>query len=82
MADSIRNILKDLGEDPNREGLLNTPERHARALLFLTKGYNEDIFDIAKAAMFEVDHKSIVLIRDIDLFSMCEHHLLPFWGKV
>ncbi|KAE8361300.1 hypothetical protein BDV27DRAFT_160865 [Aspergillus caelatus] len=74
MAASIRNILEDMGEDPNREGLLKTPERYAKAMLFFTKGYEEYAYDIGKDAIFNA--------RDIEVFSMCEHHLIPFVGKV
>jgi GTP cyclohydrolase I len=82
MAISIRNILEDVGEDPSREGLLKTPQRYAKAMLFFTKGYGENVYDVAKNAIFEADHNEIVLVRDIEIFSICEHHLLPFWGKV
>jgi GTP cyclohydrolase I len=78
----MRNILEGIGEDPNREGLLKTPERYARAMLFFTKGYEESAWDIAKNAIFEVDHNGIVVVRDIEVYSMCEHHLIPFMGKV
>ncbi|KAB8068050.1 hypothetical protein BDV29DRAFT_199666 [Aspergillus leporis] len=81
-AASMRNILEGIGEDPNREGLLKTPERYARAMLFFTKGYEESAWDIAKNAIFEVDHNGIVVVRDIEVYSMCEHHLIPFMGKV
>ena len=82
MAANIRNVLEDMGEDPNREGLLKTPERYTRAMLFFTKGYEESAYDIGKKAIFDVDHNEIVLVRDIEVFSMCEHHLVPFVGKV
>ncbi|PLB44417.1 GTP cyclohydrolase 1 [Aspergillus steynii IBT 23096] len=82
MAASMRKILADMGEDPNRDGLLKSPERYARAMLFLTKGYHENVWDIAKNAIFDVDHNEIVVVRDIEVFSMCEHHLIPFMGKV
>lgn len=82
MAVSIRNILEDVGEDPDREGLLKTPQRYAKAMVFFTKGYEESAYDVAKDAIFSVDYNEIVLVRDIEVFSMCEHHLLPFWGKV
>ncbi|KAB8233024.1 GTP cyclohydrolase I [Aspergillus alliaceus] len=82
VAASMKKILEDIGEDPNREGLLKTPERYARAMLFFTKGYEESALDIGKNAIFEVDHNEIVLVRDIEVFSMCEHHLIPFMGKV
>ena len=82
LAADIRNILKNVGEDPNREGLLRTPERYARAMLFFTKGYDESAWKLAKDAIFNVDHSEMVLVRDIEVFSMCEHHLIPFMGKV
>lgn len=82
MAANIRTVLEDMGEDPNREGLLKTPERYTRAMLFFTKGYEESAYDIGKKAIFDVDHNEIVLVRDIEVFSMCEHHLVPFVGKV
>lgn len=75
-------MLEDIGEDPNREGLQKTPERYARAMLFFTKGYEESAYDIAKDAIFTIDHNEIVLVRDIEVFSMCEHHLIPFMGNV
>lgn len=78
MANSIQNILEDLSEDSNRKGLFNTSKQHARAILFLTKRYNKDIFDIVKSIIFEIDYNSIILIWDINLFSICEHYLLPF----
>lgn len=79
----MRNILEDLGEDPNREGILKTPERYARAMLFFNKGYEDSAWEVAKDAIFDAaDNNEIVLVRDIDIFSMCEHHLVPFMGKV
>ncbi|KAE8414646.1 hypothetical protein BDV36DRAFT_298778 [Aspergillus pseudocaelatus] len=82
MAASIRNILEDMGEDPNREGLLKSPKRYAKAMLFFTKGYEQNAYDIGKDAIFNVNHTESVLARDIEVFSMCEHHLIPFVGKV
>ncbi|OGM46812.1 putative GTP cyclohydrolase I [Aspergillus bombycis] len=82
IATSIRNILEDMGEDPNREGLLKTPERYAKAMLFFAKGYEETVYDIGKDAIFNINHNEIVLVRGIEVFSMCEHHLIPFIGKV
>lgn len=81
MQDKIRAILRDIGEDPDREGLLKTPERVAKALQFMTKGYDEDPVAILRSALFTVDNQEIVLVRDIDFASMCEHHMLPFMGK-
>ncbi len=79
--DSIRNILAEIGEDPDREGLLRTPERVEKALRFLTKGYGEDPQALLNNALFTVSYDEMVIIRDIDVFSLCEHHLLPFYGR-
>ena len=81
IAGHCREILRLLGEDPDREGLLKTPERYAKALQFLTKGYGEDGASILRSAMFEEDYSQMVLVKDIDLSSTCEHHLMPFIGK-
>jgi GTP cyclohydrolase I len=74
-------ILPQLGEDPSREGLLKTPERVAKALQFLTQGYDMDPATILKSAMFTEDYSQMVVVKDIEVFSMCEHHMLPFFGK-
>lgn len=74
-------ILKHLGEDPNREGLLKTPERVAKALKFLTHGYDLNPSEILKSAMFKEEYKQMVVVKDIEVYSMCEHHMLPFFGK-
>lgn len=74
-------VLHLLGEDPGREGLLKTPERVARSLSFLTQGYNIDAKAILESAIFEEEYNEMILVRDIDVFSLCEHHLLPFFGK-
>ena len=74
-------ILRLLGEDPGREGLLKTPERVARSTQFFTKGYNESGEEILKQAMFKEEYRQMVLVKDIELYSMCEHHMLPFYGK-
>lgn len=76
-----REILRLLGEDPEREGLAKTPERVAKALQFLTKGYGEDGGEIIRSALFEEDYSQMVLVKDIDLYSTCEHHVMPFIGK-
>ena len=81
MTDAIHTMLKGIGENPEREGLLKTPERVARSLRFLTKGYHEDPEELLKNAIFTESYDEMVLVKDIDLFSMCEHHMLPFFGK-
>lgn len=75
-------ILSLIGEDPTREGLVKTPERVAKAMQFLTQGYEQSPEDILRGAMFREDYKQMVIVRDIDFYSMCEHHMLPFFGKV
>ena len=74
-------ILRLLGEDPSREGLLKTPLRVARSMQFLTKGYKEDGAEILRSAMFKEEYHQMVVVKDIELYSMCEHHMLPFYGK-
>ncbi|MCC8146965.1 MAG: GTP cyclohydrolase I FolE [Bacteroidales bacterium] len=81
LAFHYRKILELLGEDPEREGLIKTPERVAKAMMFLTKGYKEDPGAILSSAIFIEDYKQMVIVKDIDFFSMCEHHMLPFFGK-
>src|SRR3954469_16529647 len=81
MQDLVRNLLADLGEDPDREGLLNTPRRVEKALRFLTSGYAADIDQVLNNALFTVDYSEMVIVKDIDFYSLCEHHLLPFFGK-
>ena len=77
-----REMLSRLGEDPNRDGLLRTPERIEKSLQFLTKGYEEDARKILRGALFNVDYDEMVIVKDVEVFSLCEHHMLPFFGKV
>ncbi|MEE8587409.1 MAG: GTP cyclohydrolase I FolE [Acidobacteriota bacterium] len=77
----VRSLLVGLGEDPEREGLMKTPERVARAWKFLTSGYEQSCREILNGALFDVEYDEMVIVRDIELYSMCEHHLLPFFGK-
>ena len=79
--DHVRAILRTIGEDPEREGLQKTPERVARALQFLTKGYHEDPAAILKSALFSEEYSEMIVLKDLDFFTLCEHHLLPFFGK-
>jgi GTP cyclohydrolase I len=81
MQELITKLLVELGEDPNREGLLNTPKRVAKAYEFLTSGYRADIDQVLNNALFTVDYSEMVIVKDIDFYSLCEHHLLPFFGK-
>src|SRR5205809_7789029 len=81
MQDSIRRLLVDLGEDPDREGLRDTPRRVEKAYRFLTSGYEADIDRVLNNALFTVDYSEMVIVKDIDFYSLCEHHLLPFFGK-
>jgi len=78
----LRELLVRLGEDPERDGLLRTPERMQKALEHLTKGYNEDPDKVLQGALFDVSYDEMVIVKDIEMFSLCEHHLLPFFGKV
>ncbi len=82
VAPLIRGVLDALGENPGREGLLRTPDRVERALRFLTSGYTSDISAIVNGAVYEVKYDEMVIVKDIEFFSMCEHHMLPFYGKV
>jgi GTP cyclohydrolase I len=81
MQEIIRDLLAKLGEDPEREGLLDTPKRIEKALAFLTSGYRADIDAVVNNALFTVDYNEMVIVKDIDFYSLCEHHLLPFFGK-
>jgi len=82
LPELTREMLLRLGEDPQREGLLRTPERMAQALEFLTKGYQEDPQEILRGALFTEEYDEMVIVKDVEMFSLCEHHLLPFFGKV
>jgi GTP cyclohydrolase I len=81
MQELIRTLLTELGEDPDREGLLDTPKRVTKAYEFLTSGYRADINQVLNNALFTVDYNEMVIVKDIDFYSLCEHHLLPFFGK-
>lgn len=85
ITDEVRerysSIIDEIGEDVNREGLLKTPERAAKAMLFLTQGYQQDAAEILKSAMFKEDYDDMVIVKGIELYSLCEHHMLPFFGK-
>src|SRR6187399_1900514 len=81
MQDIIRTLLAEIGEDPSREGLLDTPRRVEKSLRFLTSGYDADLDTVINGALFTVEYNEMVIVRDIDFYSLCEHHLLPFFGK-
>jgi GTP cyclohydrolase I len=81
IEDSVRDILVALGEDPDREGLVKTPERVARAYEFLSSGYQQDPDEVIGDALFTEDYSEMIIVRDIDFFSLCEHHMLPFYGR-
>jgi GTP cyclohydrolase IA len=81
LAKNIKSILTELGESPEREGLIKTPERVSKSMAFLTSGYKENPSKILKAAMFAENYSQMVLVKDIELYSLCEHHMLPFFGK-
>jgi GTP cyclohydrolase I len=82
IAAHMREVLRLLGEDPERDGLLRTPGRTEKALRFLTSGYTTDVHEVVNGALFDVNYDEMVIVRDIEFFSMCEHHLLPFFGKM
>tara|TARA_B100000214_G_scaffold371707_1_gene348583 strand:- start:9795 stop:10358 length:564 start_codon:yes stop_codon:yes gene_type:complete len=81
LAEEIKSILTKIGENPNREGLVKTPERVAKSMAFLTNGYKENPTSILKSAMFAENYNQMVLVKDIEMYSLCEHHMLPFFGK-
>ncbi len=81
LIDNYRNIISEIGEDPEREGLLKTPERIAKAMMYTTQGYNMSAKDILNSAKFHESYSEMVIVKDIELYSMCEHHMLPFFGK-
>lgn len=81
-AASIQTLLSDLGEDPKRDGLLKTPQRFLKSFQFLTSGYERDVGGILRQALFDVEYQDMVIVHDIEFYSLCEHHLLPFYGKV
>ena len=81
MQDLIKRLLAEIGEDPEREGLANTPKRVEQSLKFLTSGYQADVDTVINNALFTVDYSEMVIVKDIDFYSLCEHHLLPFFGK-
>ena len=82
MEEEIKNILLQLGEDPEREGLKKTPERVRKSLEYLTRGYQQDLEKVVNGAIFEVESQDMVIVRDIEFYSTCEHHILPFFGKI
>jgi len=82
IEDAYRNVLAFVGEDPNREGLLRTPHRVAESMKFLTRGYDQEVETLLNGAIFHEDYDDMVIVKDIEFFSLCEHHLLPFFGKV
>lgn len=81
LTEVYKKVLADLGEDPNREGLLKTPERVAKSVQFLTQGYKQDPDEILRSALFHEDYSEMVIVKDIEVYSQCEHHMLPFFGK-
>ena len=81
VKEKFKSIIEELGEDVDREGILKTPERAAKAMMFLTQGYHQDAEQILKSAMFKEDYDDMVIVKNIELYSLCEHHMLPFFGK-
>ncbi|WP_109301107.1 GTP cyclohydrolase I FolE [Aquimarina sp. AU474] len=81
VKDKFKSIISGIGEDLDRDGIVKTPERAAKAMLFLTQGYHQDPAEILKGAMFKEDYDDMVIVKDIELYSLCEHHMLPFFGK-
>lgn len=81
LKNNFESILKEIGEDPGRNGLMKTPERAAKAMQFLTQGYDLDATEILKSALFPEEYSEMVIVKDIEVYSMCEHHILPFFGK-
>jgi hypothetical protein len=81
-AGAVKTIFECIGEDPEKEGLRETPERYANSLMYFTKGYEENVRDLVNGAVFHEDHDELVIVKDIEVFSLCEHHMVPFTGKV
>ncbi len=81
MKEMYKKILQDIGEDPEREGLEKTPERAAKAMEFLTRGYKQDVSEVVNEAIFDVGSNHMIIVKDIEIYSMCEHHMLPFFGR-
>jgi len=81
LTDHYKQIIKGLGEDVNREGIIKTPERVAKAMQFVTQGYDQDAVAILKSALFHEDHSEMIVVKDIEIYSLCEHHMLPFFGR-
>ena len=81
IASHMKEVIRALGEDPTRDGLTRTPERMEKALRYLTSGYSADVKQVVNGALFDVEYDEVVIVRDIEFFSMCEHHMLPFFGK-
>ncbi len=81
LEELFTDLLKNLGEDPNRQGLMKTPSRAAKAMQFLTRGYHQDVDEILNEAIFDENYDEMVIVKDIEFYSLCEHHILPFWGR-